>query len=292
LNRFIYILTSSLLLATFTLSACASAATPITQTPIPTLAPRVPEETREPTPTPDLAPFFDGRPGAFVRYDLSRDRYIRYNPSRCAERFLPASTFKLLNSLIGLETGVIPDENYLIPWDGTHYDVPAWNQDHTMKSAIQNSVVWYYQELARRVGTQKMQAYVDAAGYGNQDISGRIDSFWLDGGLRISADEQVAFLKRLYQNELPFSQRSMDIVKSIIVMDQTPSYTISGKTGSAQTLELQTGWFVGYLETGVDVYFFATNLESTGPDGIANGTEAKKITTQILQALGHMIWEY
>jgi len=173
---------------------------------------------------PELEKYSQGFTGAFVLYDLGGNRITRYNPARCATRFLPASTFKIMNSLIGLETGVIPDEDYVIKWDGTRYDISAWNQDHTLKTAIRNSAVWYYQELARRVGKERMQHYVDVAGYGNQDISGQIDTFWLEGGLRISAEEQVGFLKRLYESDLPFSRRSMDIVKDILVLEKTGSY--------------------------------------------------------------------
>jgi beta-lactamase class D len=233
---------------------------------------------------PELEKYFQGFTGTFVLYDLNRKQYIRYNPARSAERFLPASTFKILNSLIGLETGVIPDENYVIKWDGTHYDVPAWNQDHTLKTAIQNSVVWYYQELARRVGKEKMQHYVDVANYGNKDISGKIDSFWLDGGLRISANEQVEFLKRLYDNELSFSQRSMKIVKEIIVLEKAEEYQLSGKTGSAERAGTQIGWFIGYVEEKGDVYFFATNIEDQKLD--ASGVKAQEISKNILQGLG------
>jgi beta-lactamase class D len=229
---------------------------------------------------PELGKYFQGLTGAFVLYDLSGQRIIRYNPERCAARFLPASTFKIMNSLIGLETGVIPDEDYVIKWDGTEYDIPAWNQDHTLKTAIQNSVVWYYQELARRVGRERMQHYVDAAGYGNRDISGRIDTFWLEGGLRISAEEQVGFLKRLYENDLPFSQQSMAIVKDILVLEKTGSYQLSGKTGSVQRVAPHVGWFVGYLERGGKVYIFAANVE----DG--DGNQAQEITQSILQGLG------
>jgi len=189
-----------------------------------------------------------------------------------------------MNSLIGLETGVIPDENYVIKWDGTQYPIPAWNQDHTLKTAIQNSVVWYYQELARRVGKEKMQRDVDAADYGNKDISGKIDSFWLDGGLRISADEQVEFLKRLYANQLPFSQRSMKIVKEIIMLEKTEDYQLSGKTGSVQRVGTKEGWFIGYVEEKGNVYFFATNIENQKLD--ASGVKAQEISQNILQSLG------
>ncbi len=235
---------------------------------------------------PELDKYFQDSTGAFVLYDLNANRYIRYNPERCAARFIPASTFKIMNSLIGLETGVIPDQDYRIRWDGTKYDIPAWNQDHTLKTALASSVVWYFQELARQVGRDKMQSYVAAASYGNRDISGRIDSFWLDGELRISADEQVEFLRRLYLGELPFSPRSMNIVKDILVLDKSESYTFSGKTGSGQRLTPHVGWFVGYLETKGNAYLFATNYASSDPDGVANGESAKNKSRSILQGLG------
>jgi beta-lactamase class D len=256
--------------------------TPTSNSPLATTA--MPDSSSEVHP--ELEQYFQGLTGAFVLYDLNRNQYVRYNAERCAERFIPASTFKIMNSLIGLETGVIPDENYVIKWDGTPYPISAWNQDHTLQTAIQNSVVWYYQELARRVGQEKMQHYVSATGYGNKDISGAIDTFWLERALRISADEQVEFLKRLYRGDLPFSIRSMDIVKKILVLDKTATYRLTGKTGSAQRVTPHAGWFIGYLETQGNVYFFATNLESANPDGLANGDTARKITQDILQGLG------
>ena len=237
---------------------------------------------------PELGKFFREANGTFVLFDLNNNTYTRYNPVRSAERFLPASTFKIINSLIGLETGIIPDENYVIKWDGTRYDIPSWNQDHTLKSAISNSVVWYYQELARRVGQDQMQKNIDAINYGNQDISGSIDTFWLEGGLRISADEQVEMLRRFYNEDLPFSARSINIVKEILVLKKTDAYKLSGKTGSVQRVMPHTGWFVGYLETNDNVYFFATNYETTEKNGVANGEMAKNITLNILQSLGYL----
>jgi beta-lactamase class D len=218
-----------LLLLAMLLIGCSAPAVAPTSAPTPAATPPP-----APVQTPDLAGYFQGFTGAFVLYDQTSGQTIRYNSQRCAERLLPASTFKILNALIGLETGVIPDEDYVIRWDGTQYPAAAWNRDHTLKTAMENSVVWYYQELARRVGREKMQQYVNAVGYGNQDISGKIDSFWLDGVLRISADEQVAFLKRLYQNDLPFSRRSMQIVRGMLVLEKSGETRLSGKTGSGQ----------------------------------------------------------
>lgn len=241
--------------------------------------------TPPPTPAPTeslaLAPYFHGYTGAFVLYDLNTGQAARYNPQRCAERLLPASTFKILNALIALETGVIPGENYVIKWDSTRYPTAAWNQDHTLRTAMQNSVVWYFQELARRAGPEKMQQYIGEVGYGNRDISGSIDSFWLDGALRISADEQVEFLRRLVRGDLPFSKHSMQVVRDILTLEKTSDYTLSGKTGSGQVGDQNIGWFVGYLESSDNVYFFAANITGTGPD--AQAGKAKEITLQILR---------
>jgi beta-lactamase class D len=262
------------LLAVLLIGCAAAAPTPDRPSASPTIA--AVSETQ-----PELEKYFDGQPGTFVLVDLKRDHTLRYNPDRAAQRFLPASTFKILNSLISLETGVTPDENTVIKWDGTPYEIPSWNQDHTLKTAIANSVVWYYQELARRVGKERMQPFVAAVGYGNHDISGNIDSFWLDGALRISADEQVAFLKRLVQNDLPFSARNLHIVKEILVLEKSPVSQLSGKTGTQLRVKPSVNWFVGYVEKGEDVYIFATNLEL--PEGVTDNTRAKEITLRILR---------
>jgi beta-lactamase class D len=251
--------------------------------PVPAVAPAA-----EPTVEihPEFQTYFDAFQvdGTFVLFDVNHNKVIRYNPERCAERFIPASTFKILNTLIALETGVIPDKNYVIEWDGTAHPVAAWNQDHTLQTALQNSVVWYYQEIARRVGPEQMQHYVDTVGYGNQDISGKIDSFWLEGGLRISPDEQIEFLRRLYNNDLPFAEDSMDLVKDLLIVEQSDDYTLRAKTGWAQRVQPQIGWWVGYLERDGNVYFFATNIESAQPN--ADFAPAKiEITKNILREL-------
>lgn len=233
----------------------------------------------------DFEKYFAGVEGAFVLYDASADSYIRYNPERCTQQFIPASTFKLLNALIALETGVIADENEIIAWDGVDKGYQSWNQDHNLRTGMQYSVVWFYQELARRIGRERMQNYLDMVGYGNQDSSGEIDSFWLEGGLRISAEEQIGFLRRLYQNDLPFSHKNINTVREIIVLEQTGDYTLSGKTGWASRVERQIGWFVGYLQRDQNVYFFATNLQKERSD-LALGQVSEEITRSILQEMG------
>ncbi len=222
--------------------------------------------------------------GSFVLYDLNRDTYTFSNKAQFTQGFIPASTYKICNSLIGLETGVIPNENYTMKWDGVRRPVPDWNRDHTMQSAFKYSVVWYYQELARRVGGAREKFWLDKARYGNADTAGGIDRFWLTGKLRITPEQQIGFLKRLYRNELPFSPRSMDIVKKIMIADQSPKYILRAKTGWSEQDSLSIGWYVGYVEAKDDVYFFATCIQSLHADD-GFGPARIEITRRILKDL-------
>jgi beta-lactamase class D len=231
-----------------------------------------------------LEKYFQGYSGSFVLWDKNNNQYTRYNPDQCRKEYLPASTFKILNAMIGLETGVIPNENYVIKWDGTEYQIASWNHDHTLKTAIQNSVVWYFQALAREVGKERMQKYVESSGYGNKDVSGQIDSFWLDGGLRISANEQVDFLRRLMDGNLPFSKATIRTIRELIVLEKDVNFQWSGKTGSVTREKPFVGWFVGYVEANNNVFIFATNIEGEQPD--ANGGKAQEISRNLLVGLG------
>jgi beta-lactamase class D len=244
----------------------------------------------------DLASYFKPFPaGAFVLYDLKRDRYVRYDEARCRERFSPFSTFKIPNSLIGLDTGVIADADFVIKWDKQKYpafsqDTPpfsAWWQDQTLRTAFKRSVVWYYRELALKVGAKRMKEYVNRLDYGNEDVSGPLNGFWLNSSLKISADEQVEFLKRLYREELPVSKRSLSILKEIMTLEETPEHRLSGKTGGGPLGENRyLGWFVGYLETKEGTYLFATEIE--GPTYLSIRDERIAVTRRILAGLGHM----
>jgi beta-lactamase class D len=201
--------------------------------------------------------------GYFVLYDQQNNKYILYNQEQAKQTFTPASTFKICNSLIGLETGVIKDESFVIPWDSVTRQNPNWNTDHDLKTAFKNSTVWYYQELARRVGGQQMKYWLDKANYGNADTSGGIDRFWLTGGLRISVEQQIDFLKRLHDNKLPFSQRSLAIVKNIMIAKDTLNYVVRAKTGWGAQGNKDIGWYVGYIETKDNVYYFANCIQSS-----------------------------
>jgi beta-lactamase class D len=223
--------------------------------------------------------------GSCVVYDLKKDKFYFCNRAQYTVPFTPASTFKILNSLIALQTKVATDENFILKWDGKDRGHEEWNKDTDMKNAFKNSTVWYYQELARRVGEKKMLKYVKKARYGNKNISGGIDQFWLTGGLRISPEQQIAFLVKLYKNKLPFKNRNLEIVKRIMIQEDTLGYVLRGKTGWGNDLKKNIGWYVGYVTKGNNVYFFAT---CTQDDAMENKDFSKSrtiITRRILRDL-------
>jgi beta-lactamase class D len=237
------------------------------------------------------APNFDqvfqelGVDGAIVIYDKNNQRFYEHNPSRNTTAFFPASTFKVLNALISLETGVIRDDVSVLTWDGITREIPAWNRDTNLRQAFKDSTVWFYQVLARKNGHERMQQFIKQVGYGNQQIGtpDQIDHFWLDGPLQITPKQEIEFLQRLEQNDLPFSQRTIDLVKDIMIIEKTPDYTLRGKTGWLNSVNSNIGWIVGYLEQKNNVYFFATNIV------ILNSQDATKrleVTRRSFQALG------
>ncbi|HEY2017716.1 MAG TPA: penicillin-binding transpeptidase domain-containing protein, partial [Bryobacteraceae bacterium] len=188
---------------------------------------------------PDLSPYFKGLKGTFVLYDSQKRTYVRYNRQRAAERLSPCSTFKIPNSLIGVETGVVADADFVIPYDSKRDPRqpdwnPEWPRDHDLRSAFRFSVVWYYQEVARRIGAERMSRFIHQFTYGNQDTSGGIDHFWLGSTLLISADEQVAFLQRLSEQRLGLSARTTDVVKGIMLADEGPGWRLRAKTGACR----------------------------------------------------------
>ena len=198
--------------------------------------------------------------GTFVLFEPERDRYLVLNEARARQRFTPASTFKIPNALIGLEEGSIADEKEVFRWDGKPKLRAAWERDHTLDSGMRESVVWMFQEVARRTGKERMKEWLARLDYGNKDISGGIDLFWLQGGLRVSAMEQVDFLRKLAQGELPMSQRSQRLVRNALVIEKTRAYTLYAKTGTSGAVKDPVGWWVGWVEKkGRPAAYFAMN---------------------------------
>lgn len=220
---------------------------------------------------------FEDLEGTLILKNLRNQNMYIYNAKRSKERFTPESTFKVPNALIGLETGAVEDEYDVKRWDGTVREIEAWNKDHTLGSGMRHSVIWYYQAMARDIGAETMQAYVNKMQYGNQDISGGIDSFWLDSSLRISAQEQMAFMEQLVKEELPFDKQTLKTVKRIMIDDEQDDYVIRGKTGTRLS-DMGLGWYVGYVETKRGVWLFAANVDDSG-------SKAKQIVLDCLKEM-------
>lgn len=245
------------------------------------------------TDRPKLARFFDAEKltGSFLLYDLKKNAYTAYRFDRCQRGFLPASTFKIANTLVGLETGILQDENTIMKWDSVKREIAAWNQDNTLRSAFQVSCVPCYRELARKIGLDQMQAFIAKARYGHMDIrADNLDGFWLTGKSRISQVEEIDFLRRVYSGDVPFSEQSRTILKKVMLLTETPAYKLYGKTGWADATDgnPNIGWFVGYVEKGDNAYFFATNVEHPAPIPDTFIPGRRRITERILAELGIM----
>jgi beta-lactamase class D len=236
----------------------------------------------------DLAKRFagEGTVGTFVGYKIDDYLVIASDTDRSGEAVLPASTFKIPNSVIALETGVVgdPDQD-VFRWDGVKRSIEAWNRDHTMRSAIAASAVPVYQEIARRIGAERMQQYVDLFEYGNRDIGGGIDRFWLTGNLRIDPVQQVDFVDRLRRGTLPVSKRSQDLVRDILPVTKVGDSIIRAKSGllGAEIGKPSLGWLVGWAEKGSADTVFALNFDVRDPSHIA---DRMKLTQQCLADIG------
>ena len=204
--------------------------------------------------------------GCFTMLNNADGEILVYNMELDTMRFTPASTFKIVNSLIGLETGKILDENMLIKWDGVKRSNAEWNADMDMKQAFKVSNVGYYQEVARRIGTDTMQHWIDTLAYGNGTIGESIDSFWLNNTLKVSPDEQLGFMKRLYFDQLPFRKSVQQTVRNVMLQEDNTAYKLSYKSGwGFDEQNNSIGWLTGWIEENRHVYFFVTLVKSKDP---------------------------
>ena len=223
---------------------------------------------------PDFEQHFAGMDATFVIYDAATDVSLIYNPDRANLRLAPCSTFKIPNAAIGLEAGSVADESEIIQWDSELYpysDLPdvepfnQWTRDHDLASGMQYSVIWFFTEVAKRTGQEQMQSWLETIAYGNMDSSAWLEprQFWLTGALQITANEQINFLRGLYSGEY-FSERTTEIVKRIILLEETDAYRFYGKTGSCINDGGRShGWLVGFVEVSEEVYFYALNFRTT-----------------------------
>lgn len=217
--------------------------------------------------------------GCFAILDNGTGEFTIYNLERYRDSaYLPASTFKIVNSLIGLQTGKIVNDSMIIPWDGIDRNRAECNKDMSMYTAFRQSCPAWYQELARRIGKDTLQQYLDTLSYGNKKM-GRVDSFWLDNSLKIKPDEQLGLVKKLYFNELPFHKLNQEIVKRAMLFEDNTAYRLAYKTGwGYKENGASLGWTVGWIEENKHPFFFVLNIET--PD---KGADVPAIRTKMLK---------
>ena len=199
--------------------------------------------------------------GTIVISALDSGQTYIHNDQRANHRFAPASTFKILNTLISLEEKAVSGKDDVFIWSGHTYPISEWNHDQTLESAFKVSCVWCFQELALRVGAEKYLSYIQNTVYGELKEPFNEKTFWLDGSLKTSAMEQVEFLKKVYRRTLPFSTSSYEILQQIMLIEQTPTFSIRAKTGLAARPKPNLGWYIGDVETPNDVWIFAMNMD-------------------------------
>ena len=216
---------------------------------------------------PNIQGYFEecGVSGTIAIYDNGNDIWFVSDTSDSKIERVPASTFKIINMLIALETNTIKDENAVVKWPGSTDTIkygyrPDIYRDISVKEAFQVSAGWAFIELAKKIGRSTYQKFLGESGYGNADLTEKGEDFWNFGAMGISPINQVEFLKRLYDGNLPFSDRNMNIVKKVMITEKEKDYIIRSKTGWTREHNTNTGWWVGYLESGQNVYFFATRL--------------------------------
>lgn len=233
---------------------------------------------------PEFSEFFEqaGTVGTVVVMDVHTGAMDIYNPERATDLLPPASTFKILNSLIALETGVVTDvDNHILKWDGVTRQRPEWNKDQTLRTAIAVSAFHVYQNIARDIGLGRMTGYLEKVGYGTGAVTkDTLPWFWVLKSFGISAQEQVQFLRRLYLDDLPFSQQTIDAVKDITIVERGEGYILHAKTGWTTDTDPSTGWFVGWVERGTEASVFALNMDiKKDSQGPARITIAKDVLT-------------
>ena len=212
----------------------------------------------------DIKKYFDAEQatGTFGMFDNSRGRFTIYNLDRFKKRYSPASTFKIVNSLIALQTGRLTSDSTVIPWDGVVRDRPEWNQNLSLYRAFRVSAVPHFQEIARQIGRDTMQYWLDTLKYGNMKMGKTVDAFWLDNSILISPDEQLGLVKRLYFRQLPFRESIQESVKKMMIWENNTTYQLAYKTGMGiSDSGKPMGWMVGWIEENRHVYPFVLNIE-------------------------------
>lgn len=237
-------------------------------------------------------------------YDLKKDKFMDVvNERRCQEQVPAASTFKVALSVMGYDSGVLKDESKpVFKWNGQKLSIEGWNKDQTPTTWMRESTVWVSQEMTPRIGMRKIQDYLNAFDYGNQDMTSGLKFAWLTPGpitpgavqnsLKISPYQQVNFLKRLWKKDLKTSPYSQEMTQKIMLHEESPNGSILiGKTGSGykgEKYDLRIGWYVAHLQSKESEYIVVVNFTDLKPDtqGKFGGFESREIAKSFLSKKG------
>lgn len=210
---------------------------------------------------------------------------------RCEAPVTPASTFKIPLSLIGFDSGILTEAKHPAWPYRTEYQ--TWNDDWkrttTPYTWLRDSVVWYSQVLTQTLGARTLQEYIDKLAYANRDLSGEpgrnngLTTAWLSSSLRISAAEQVEFVRRMVRYQLPISRSAVDRTMSLMPLASTGGWRVRGKTGTGFQVradgtsdqDRQVGWFVGWATSNGRTVVFARLLEDGQPERLRAGLRAR-----------------
>lgn len=237
----------------------------------------------------DLSSVFNGFNGCAVLYDSQNNQYSFYNQKLCEQEVSPYSTFKIISTLAGLQNEVITNETSTMNYNGTQYSISEWNGDLTLETAFQTSCIWYFRQVIDAVGTDEITKELNALSYGNCDISEwngsgtnpleELNGFWLNSSLKISPLEQVQVLSKIFDQESNYSEENIAILKNIMLVNETDSQKIYGKTGSGSNGD---AWFVGFSEKQGKKQYFAIYLNDNMKKESINGNTAKEIALKII----------
>lgn len=235
----------------------------------------------------NLSSDFGDYTGSFVLYDQATDKWNIYNMDHASTRVPPNSTYKIYDALLGLESGIITPKHSTFTWNGEPCPFESWESDQDLTSAMHNSVNWYFQAIDSQAGFQSVKTFLQTINYGNQNTGTNLNLYWTDFSLKISPIEQVELLQNFYQNNFHFDRKNIQAVKNALLLSTTSSGSLYGKTGTGRVNGKDVnGWFVGYIESDNNTYYFATNIQAPSN---ATGSQATEITETILSDFG--IWK-
>jgi beta-lactamase class D len=223
--------------------------------------------------------------GTFILFDPVNNTYVGHNGERSKKRFIPASSYKVAHTLIGLSVGAVSNVDEILPYGGKPAYLKIWEKNMSLRDAIKISNVPIYQATSRRIGIEAMENGLAKLNYGNGKVGDKVDQFWLGGPLEISAVEQISFLGKLAKEELPFLKLHQKQVKEITLIEETENYSLHAKSGLTSAPDPDIGWWVGWVNCEGNIYPFALNIDVIKEQDVPAREELARAALTILELL-------